>query len=145
MRKAGITLDDLKKFVALNNLLIEFFGLHPRWKLDLLLFPDEEYEEKTSDTPAEGSDSIVNWPAHYRSATIGVKLSNILDRERHIDLMMHECVHLIIANLDDYVSEGMGKDGGTRVVIEETVSEVSNLLFESFVQLYEKELKALLT
>jgi len=144
MRQLGIDRKQLEKFTDVTNLIIDFFGLSPRWDLQIAILSDDDYDAGTKDTPSEGSDSLVNWPPHYRSSRIGIRMSSVLDLETHMKLMIHECVHLLIAPLDDFISGKVGHSE-CRDIIEETVSEVSNLFIESFQQVFEKELRSLLT
>lgn len=110
-------------------------GLEPQWNISVVLPAKAEKDKRV--------EATTTWIPHYRDATIVIKSSLVDDRERYAKVIIHELMHVRMADLHDWIIEQTPSTRRNEAInlIEQCVSEVSNLYIDSFMRIHHKDLE----
>lgn len=75
-----------------------------------------------------------HWPAHYREVDIETNPHWVKGREQWVKHMIHECYHVLLADLHDHLTESTPKTQYPQMVdlTETAVSTMANIFYEQF-------------
>lgn len=103
------------------------FGLEPQWNITVKVVEPEKMD---------GAIATSNWANHYRDATISTMPFSIKDREGWAKHLVHECYHILLADLHDYLIESTPKNNSAMMIdlVETTVSVLANVFYETYIE-----------
>lgn len=118
---------DFEKFEALTEYIIDSFGLTPQWEVVVRVNNPEELG-------GEHVAATTHWPAHYREVFIDTNPHWVKKRESWIKHLIHECVHVMLADLHDHLTESTPKIQQDYMVdiTETAVSVIANVYYAQF-------------
>ena len=114
-------------------------GLEPQWVINIVLPVKPEKDKRI--------EATTTWIPHYREATIIIKRDLVTNLDRYTKTLIHELFHVRMADMHDWIIEEtpLNKRDDAINIIEQTVSEVSNLYINEFSKVYEDELSKFAT
>ena len=109
-------------------------GLEPQWVINIVLPSKPEKDKRI--------DATTSWIPHYREATIIIKQDLVTNLDRFTKTLIHELIHVRMADIHDWIIEQTpsGRREYAVNILEQTVSEVSNLYTNEFLKVYADEL-----
>ena len=109
-------------------------GLEPQWVINIILPSKPEKDKRI--------DATTSWIPHYREATIIIKQDLVTNLDRFTKTLIPELIHVRMADVHDWILEQTpsGRREDAVNILEQTVSEVSNLYTNEFLKVYADEL-----
>lgn len=118
-------------------MLLSSFGITPQWYVSVNV---------VDESLMGGAEAHTNWTSHYRDTNIYTHPKYVKDRRAWVRTFIHECMHLVMADLHDHLIESTPKNNQSGMVdlVESTISESANIMYEIFMDAYDTELDKLL-
>lgn len=132
LRDAKITQREMDRLVkAAQYIFVDIFGLIPKWDITFEVHPESDYNHIHGVDPH--SIAFAHWPDHYHTGTVGIKADVLKDDlEVLLSVLIHEAIHLTMANLTDTLNESVPQRLASTVnsADEEFVSEMTSIFFQ---------------
>lgn len=91
---------------------------------------------------ADVAEAETDWVNHYRDVTIDVSPFLVKQRRRWQAALIHEILHIKLANMNDFLDENAGRMlmSHVQTLVEQTVSELANLVDNFFYEAYGEDI-----